>query len=124
VLGFLFFFNQHTFNPAYAVGEKEWTQKNSGLEGSSFIQIPTFLKYFTMGIEYHHIHHMNSKIPGYNIQQYHEEVISKSTLFDNIVKLSIMDCFHNVWFMLYDNEDKRYITIDQAEQIIKNNKLI
>lgn len=119
IIGFLLFFNQHTFNPAYAVGNEEWTQKNSGLEGSSFIQIPSILKYFTMGIEYHHIHHMNAKIPGYNIQKYHEEVISKSNMFDNIVILNMRDCFTNLWLMLYDNENKKYITIQDAEQIIK-----
>jgi len=119
ILGFLLFFNQHTFNPAYVVGNKEWTQKNSGLEGSSFIQIPSILKYFTMGIEYHHIHHMNSKIPGYNIQKYHEEVVSKSNMFDNIVILNMRDCFTNLWLMLYDNENKKYITIEEAEQMIK-----
>jgi len=119
ILKFLLFFNQHTFNPAYAVGNMEWTQKNSGLEGSSFIQIPSILKYFTMGIEYHHIHHMNAKIPGYNIQKYHEEVISKSNMFDNIVILNMQDCFTNLWLMLYDNENKKYITIEEAEQIIK-----
>ena len=42
-----------------------------------------------MGIEYHHIHHMNAKIPGYNLQNFHEEVVLKSNLFDNIIKLSI-----------------------------------
>jgi len=119
ILGILLFFNQHTFNPAYVVGNEEWTQKNSGLEGSSFIQIPYLLKYFTMGIEYHHIHHMNSKIPGYNIQKYHEEVVSKSNIFDNIVILNMQDCFNNLWLMLYDNENKKYITIEEAEQIIK-----
>lgn len=78
MINFLSFFNQHTYNPSYVVGNREWTQRNSGLLGSSFIQVPYLLKYFTMGIEYHHIHHMNSKIPGYNLQAYHDEVISKA----------------------------------------------
>jgi omega-6 fatty acid desaturase (delta-12 desaturase) len=114
LINFLLFFNQHTFNPAYAVGNKEWSQRNSGLLGSSFIQIPILLEYFTMGIEYHHIHHMNAKIPGYNLRSYHEDVISKSKMFDNVTRLSLRDCYNNLWLMLYDEDNKKYITIQEA----------
>jgi len=119
---FLLFHNQHTYNPPYmVVSNKEWSYKDSGLVGSSFIQIPYFLKYFTMGIEYHHIHHMNAKIPGYNLHKYHEEVISKSNMFDNVVKLSMTDCYNNLWLVLYDEDKKRYITFAEAdEEIIKD----
>jgi fatty acid desaturase len=73
-----------------------------------------------MGIEYHHIHHMNSKIPGYNLQKYHEEVVSKSNMFDNIVTLSMTDCYHNLWLFLYDDDTNRYITLDEYNGQKKN----
>jgi omega-6 fatty acid desaturase (delta-12 desaturase) len=112
ILGFLLFFNQHTFNPPYVVNNETWKMKDSGLLGSSFIQIPYLLKYFTMGIEYHHIHHINAKIPGYNLQKYHEEVITKSSIFNNIVKLDMSDCYNNLWLALYDEDKKQFITFD------------
>jgi acyl-lipid omega-6 desaturase (Delta-12 desaturase) len=115
VLGFILFHNQHTFNPPFVVNNKNWNVKNSGLLGSSFIQIPYLLKYFTGGIEYHHIHHINAKIPGYNLQNYHEEVISKSNLFDNIVKLSISDCYNNLKLRLYSEKQNKYIRLDEVE---------
>lgn len=121
LINFLLFFNQHTYNPPYVVGNDEWSQRNSGLLGSSFIQIPKFLKYFTMGIEYHHIHHMNSKIPGYNLQNYHEEVVKNSNMFDNIVKLSMNDCYNNLWLVLYDTDNNKYISYADADkEIIKD----
>jgi len=107
--------NEHTYNPSYVVGNKEWSYKGSGLQGSSFIRIPLAFKYFFHGIEYHHIHHMNSKIPGYNLQKYHEEVVSKSNLFDNVVSLSMTDCYRNLWLVLYDEEKKRYVTFAEAD---------
>jgi len=115
---------QHTFNPSYVVNNEDWNTRNSGLLGSSFIQIPKYLKYFFHGIEYHHIHHINSKIPGYNLQKYHEEVVSKSSVFDNIVKLSMMDCYNNLWLVLYDETKNKYITMNEADEEIngiKNN---
>ena len=110
------FHSEHTFNPSYVVNSKEWTKRNSGLSGSSFIQSPIWFKYFIMGIEYHHIHHTNAKIPGYNLQAYHEEVVSKSNIFDNIVKLSIFDCYNNLWLVLYDEDKKKYITFKEADE--------
>jgi omega-6 fatty acid desaturase (delta-12 desaturase) len=115
-IGFFLFFNQHTYNPAYVVNNDIWTQKNSGILGSSFIQIPYWLKYFTMGIEYHHIHHMNPKIPGYHINKYHDEVIQTSTLFDPIVKLSLWDCYQNIWLVLYDEDNNKYVRLDDLEE--------
>jgi len=115
ILGFFLFHNQHTFNPPYVKKNDEWTQKNSGIHGSSFIQVPFWLRYFYMGIEYHHIHHMNPKIPGYHIKQYHEEVIKQSDLFDPVIKLSLWDCYQNLWFVLYDEDTKKYIRFDELD---------
>ena len=118
-IGFFMFFNQHTFNPAYVENRENWTFKNSGLLGSSFIQVPRLLSFFTDGIEYHHIHHINSKIPGYNLHKYHDEVVATSTAFDNITKLTLTDCFNNIWLMMYDEERKKYITMAEAYAIAK-----
>ena len=114
IFGFILFQNQHTFNPPYVVDNATWNFKDSGLLGSSFIQIPEYLKYFVGGIEYHHIHHINSKIPGYNLRKYHEEVVSTSNLFDNIVKLSIYECFENLKLRLFSEEKNRYIRLDEV----------
>jgi omega-6 fatty acid desaturase (delta-12 desaturase) len=119
IIALCVFHNQHTFNPSYITDNDNWTQRNSGLLGSSLIQLPWVFKYFFMGIEYHHIHHMNAKIPGYNLQAYHEEVVSKSDLFDNVVKLSMSDFFNNLWLVLYDEDNQRYITFAQADEEIR-----
>jgi omega-6 fatty acid desaturase (delta-12 desaturase) len=119
LLGFMLFHNQHTFNPPYVVSNNTWNKKDSGLKGSSFIQIPKYLKYFTMGIEYHHIHHMNASIPGYNLQQYHEDVCQTGHEFDTITLLSMKDCYHNLWLALYDEDKGKYISCKEADVIIK-----
>jgi len=121
-IGFCLFHNQHSYNPSYVVKNDEWSQQDSGLLGSSFIQIPYLLKYFFMGIEYHHIHHMNAKIPGYNIQAYHEEISSKSKMVDSIKVLSITECYNNLLLVLYDEDIKRYITFAEVDKEIKKEK--
>jgi omega-6 fatty acid desaturase (delta-12 desaturase) len=113
VNSFFVFHNQHTYNPPFVVENDKWNITDSGLKGSSFIQVPWILKYFYGGIEYHHIHHMNAKIPGYNLHKYHTDVVNTSYLFDNVVKLSLLDCYNNLWLVLYCEIQNKYITFDE-----------
>jgi len=124
LINFIFFFNQHTYNPCYVVKDEEWSQKESGILGSSFIQIPMVFKYFTMGIEYHHVHHMNTKIPGYHTQEYHESVyeVGNGKLFENVVHISLSQCMSNLWLVLYDETKQKYITRQEADAEINNKK--
>jgi len=119
-IGFMLFHNQHTFNPPYVVTDEKWNKKDSGLRGSSFIQIPSYLKYFTSGVEYHHIHHMTASVPGYNIHKLHEEISKTTNELDNITQLSMINCYHNLWYSLYDEDDDKYISFGEAELKIKN----
>ena len=121
-IGYILFFNQHTFNVPYMVTNEEWTQRNSGILGSSLIMTPKLLKYFFCGIEYHHIHHINAKIPGYNLEKYHDEVVRTSDLFDGIVKLSMKDCYNNLWLAMYDEDAKRFLTIADADKKMEYEK--
>ena len=56
----------------------------------TFIQIPKYLQYFTAGIEYHHIHHMTTSIPGYKLKEYHEANKDEFNQFE------IVQAFQNI----------------------------
>ncbi len=116
-IGFALFHNQHTFNPPYVVTEEKWNKKDSGLLGSSFIQVPNYLSFFTLAVEYHHIHHANSSIPGYNLPQLHEELKKNTNELDNIIELSMSDCYKNLWLTLYDEENNKYISFAEADKV-------
>ena len=121
-LGALTVHSHHTFNPSYVTGNNDWNYKNSGLKSTALLKLPHWLIYFASGIDYHHIHHLNAKIPSYNLKKCHEEVVSKSNMFDNVIKLSMTDCYNNLWLVLYDDEKKRYITFAEADKEIINYK--
>jgi omega-6 fatty acid desaturase (delta-12 desaturase) len=116
VIGFILFHNQHTFNPAYIKNNKEWTLRESGLEGSSFIIIPPWLKYFTMGIEYHHIHHCMTRIPGYHLQVCNDYIKENSRMIENVVILSMKDVFNNLFLTLYDESTGRYVSFNEIKK--------
>lgn len=114
-LAFALVHNEHTFNPPYVVeaakAKEIWTYRDSGLQGSSYIKVPRMFKYFLMGLEYHDIHHMNAHIPGYQLQQYAE---SQPGGRHHLVELSLADCWHNLWLVLYDEESRTYKTFAQV----------
>jgi omega-6 fatty acid desaturase (delta-12 desaturase) len=111
--------NHHVFNPPYITNNDTYNQRDSGLLGSAHLQYPLWFTYFTMGIEYHHIHHVNSKIPGYNLQLYHEDVVSSSCMFDNVNTISMSNYYNNLWLVLYDDVRNTFITFAQADDELK-----
>jgi len=68
-IGSYLFYAQHNF-PTVAFKENDgWTYEGAALESSSFCTMSPLMHYFTGNIGYHHIHHLNSKIPFYRLPE-------------------------------------------------------
>ncbi len=68
-LGCYLFYAQHNF-PAVKHTEKSgWTYDGAALESSSFLDVPAWMHWFTANIGYHHVHHLNAKIPFYRLPE-------------------------------------------------------
>jgi omega-6 fatty acid desaturase (delta-12 desaturase) len=66
-VGVWLFYVQHNFEGTYWVRHDRWDFFKTGLYGSSFYQLPAVLNWFSGNIGYHHIHHLNSRIPNYHL---------------------------------------------------------
>lgn len=108
IIGFMIFHAQHTFNGGYRafdetdenIGDNEkWSYFKNGMYGSSFIQLPFFLKLFTCNIQYHHIHHLNSNVPLYRLKQCHDEGLQ---YFKNVPKIYIRDIISSLKYSVYN----------------------
>lgn len=68
-LGVYLFYAQHNF-PTVTYKEKDgWTYETAALESSSFCKMGPIMNYFTANIGFHHIHHLNAKIPFYRLPE-------------------------------------------------------
>lgn len=65
--GIWLFYVQHQFEDVYWAREGEWDFVTASLDGGSYYKLPAVLRWFTGSIGYHHIHHLNSRIPNYNL---------------------------------------------------------
>ena len=43
----------------------------AALRGSSYLRLPSILQWFTGNIGFHHIHHLNPRIPNYRLEDCH-----------------------------------------------------
>ncbi len=73
-IGAYLFYAQHNFPTICYANDENWTYLKSALESSSFLDLSRFMHWVTGNIGYHHIHHLNSKIPFYRLPEVMNEV--------------------------------------------------
>jgi omega-6 fatty acid desaturase (delta-12 desaturase) len=68
-IGSYLFYAQHNF-PGVTFNDKAgWTYDKAALESSSFMKTNPVIAWFTANIGYHHIHHLNARIPFYRLPE-------------------------------------------------------
>jgi omega-6 fatty acid desaturase (delta-12 desaturase) len=72
--GLWLFYVQHQFEGVYWARHKEWNRTRAALEGSSFYKLPRLLQWITGSIGFHHVHHVQQRIPNYNLEKCYVEV--------------------------------------------------
>jgi omega-6 fatty acid desaturase (delta-12 desaturase) len=73
-LGAYLFYAQHNF-PGVVLKDKEgWTYEGAALESSSFMKTNPIMAWFTANIGYHHIHHLNHRVPFYRLPELYRDI--------------------------------------------------
>lgn len=68
-VGVWLFYVQHQFEGGYWARRPAWDSMKAALEGSSYYKLPKVLQWLTGSIGLHHIHHVQPRIPFYNLQR-------------------------------------------------------
>lgn len=74
-IGGYIFYAQHNFPAVILKDDDEWDYIEAALLSSSFIKMNRLMRWFTANIGYHHIHHVNSRIPFYRLPEVMEKVV-------------------------------------------------
>jgi omega-6 fatty acid desaturase (delta-12 desaturase) len=68
-LGCYLFYAQHNF-PSVSFSDKAgWTYEKAALTSSSYMKMNRFMAWVTGNIGYHHVHHLNARIPFYRLPE-------------------------------------------------------
>jgi acyl-lipid omega-6 desaturase (Delta-12 desaturase) len=108
--GIWLFYVQHQFEDAYWQESGDWSYADAALRGSSYLKLPKVLQFFSGNIGLHHVHHLNARIPNYNLQRAHDE----NAIFHSVPTLSLMDGMRAVRLKLWDERTGRMVSFAQV----------
>lgn len=109
-VGIWLFYVQHQFEDAYWQRHGEWSHAEAALRGSSYLKLPKLLQFFTGNIGLHHVHHLNPRIPNYNLQRAHDA----NAIFASVPTVSVRAGLRAVKFKLWDEDAGQLVTFTQA----------
>ncbi len=110
MIAFWFFYVQHQHEETYNRWQKNWDYLLAAIRGATYYKLPKLFMWLTGNIGFHHIHHLSSKIPNYNLEKCAKEnpILQK---FATVMTFreSIPLIFNKLW----DEETKRMITFKE-----------
>jgi omega-6 fatty acid desaturase (delta-12 desaturase) len=95
--GFWLFYVQHQHEAACWRRDGGWDYGEAALRGSSYFRLPAALRWFTANIGFHHVHHLNSRIPNYNLPRCHDAEPGLREVFTLTLGQSLRCARMNLW---------------------------
>jgi len=111
IAGVWLFSVQHRFGTAHWTAKGDWSFADAALQGSSWFGLPPFLHWLTGNIGFHHVHHLNPRVPSYRLRAAHEAVHALLP----IRPLSIAGALRAPWLTLWDEAAGRLVRFRDVE---------
>jgi omega-6 fatty acid desaturase (delta-12 desaturase) len=108
--GVFLFYVQHQFEGTYWRSTGEWSYTEAALMGSSYLKLPRVLRFFTASIGLHHVHHLNARIPNYNLQRAHDD----NAVFHSVPEISLWGGLRAPRLKLWSEHRGRLVTFAEA----------
>jgi omega-6 fatty acid desaturase (delta-12 desaturase) len=108
-IGTYLFYAQHNFPGVTFKDNSGWTYEGAALESSSFMKTSPVMQWFTANIGYHHVHHLNSRIPFYRLP----EVVAAMPELQNpkVTSLNPIEIARCLRLKVWDVESQQMISL-------------
>jgi len=110
IIAFWFFYVQHQHEFSYKQWKDNWDFLVSAIRGSSYYKLPKAWQWLTGNIGIHHIHHLSSKVPNYNLEKCMKENAILSKYVTTITFTESLKMVHN---KLWDEDNQRMISFSE-----------
>ncbi len=104
-VGVWLFYVQHQYEGVYWARHQDWDPTKAALEGSSYYKLPKLLQWITGNIGLHHIHHVQARIPNYNLQAVQDRVAA----FQAVRPVTLRSSLHSLRLRLWDEAAQRLV---------------
>jgi len=105
ISGLWLFYLQHQYEDVTWFRNKDWNYRIVALQGSSFVKFPKLLQWFSGNIGFHHIHHLNARIPNYYLSKCYRE----NTVFKEVKPVTFLMSFRSLKLRLWDEQIHKMI---------------
>jgi omega-6 fatty acid desaturase (delta-12 desaturase) len=102
----------------HIISPKAWTFYRAALESSSYMRLNKIMQWFTGNIGYHHIHHLNVRIPFYRLPEAMAAIPElQSPVTTTLWPGDIINCFKS---SLWDEDQQRMVSYREASKLVKS----
>ena len=113
-MGVWMFYVQHQFEPTYWEHDDAWKYEDAALQGSSFYRLPKVMHWLTGNIGFHHIHHLNARIPNYRLP----EVFNKHPeLQRGVTQLTLWQSLRCIFLTLWDERQQKLVSFSRLRAL-------
>ena len=106
ISGLWLFYLQHQYEDVTWFRNKDWNYRKVALEGSTFVKFPKLLQWFSGNIGFHHIHHLNARIPNYYLNKCYRE----NTIFKEVKPVTFIMSLKSLKLRLWDEQIQKMVT--------------
>ncbi|TWF33646.1 omega-6 fatty acid desaturase (delta-12 desaturase) [Chitinophaga polysaccharea] len=114
-LGAYLFYAQHNFPGVTFNVNQEWCYDKAALLSSSHMVMNPVMKWFTGNIGYHHIHHLNARIPFYRLPEVMQNI--PALQHAKVTSLGFRDVCACFRLKVWDPEQDRMISLREIRSI-------
>jgi omega-6 fatty acid desaturase (delta-12 desaturase) len=119
-VGSYMFYAQHNFPDVSFNDAAGWTYEKAAMESSSFMRTNRIMAWFTGNIGYHHIHHLNARIPFYRLPEVLKKIPELQT--PKTTSLNPMEIIRCLRLKVWDVESQRMVIVGHIEGDSSNGK--
>ncbi|WP_119462539.1 fatty acid desaturase [Rhodospirillaceae bacterium SYSU D60014] len=105
IFGVFLFSLQHRFENTLWARREDWNFVAASVQGSSYLKLPRILQWFTGNIGFHHVHHLNPRIPNYRLQACHDA----NPVLQAAPVLTLWSGLRSVRYALWDEQQGRMV---------------
>ena len=121
-IGSYLFYAQHNFPGVSFNDAAGWTYEKAALESSSFLKTDPIMGWFTANIGYHHIHHLNARIPFYRLPEVLKSMVELQAA--KTTSLNPIEIFRCLRLKVWDVESQQMIGLAEIRAAARNATLV
>jgi omega-6 fatty acid desaturase (delta-12 desaturase) len=112
IFGVWLFYVQHQYEGVHWWRGTDWDFLTAAMQGCSYYKLPRILQWFSGNIGFHHIHHLNPRIPNYALECCYLD----NPFLQKIRTISLWSSLKSLKLNLWDEQRQKFVSFKQFQR--------